>query len=819
MRLIAIELRADCGGFPLPLIAQVLADLQSTTEKRIKSLLEEQKHQCSVLNVYLKDSAARLQSRSGGVAFADKAAVPPGLSRGASQLSASKCPPGLMREKSYGNQLRAEMHFDVVQQLNTQPLGNEKTEENLTLALQRVNKLEAFLDDSLSNWRELAADRLHGLQNAPTAVEAPTLDAAAAAGAVANANQDAGMQELANNEELMRVSREREALHLKIRMVSMEMDDLEEAKKKLKDIDNRREEQRHLNLESANYNPSAADEMDKNASALSQSIAPLASALHQLQNAEETRKTLRLRMAEGGAEQKAQQGKLDDTAQRLAKRKAEREKLEGQIYSIRDGGGGAGCFCGFGLAKRKASVELPEQQVVAASKDIAKLEAEHESAQRALNKSTEQLKHVQEDLDRNEGVISTSNDMLQNVARLSAEAANLRQWGFKIGDDPENGRDKDCRSEVETMLVRVQFLQSEAYLLRKAEKDRKLRISAIDTEVEVMNDDIGKLEHEMQQRKAEHASLDEQLAEAKASLQNMPTPFPKYWHVEKAKLAQSGLALHSIQPEDPAWPALQQMLVPFNEKDFGYGRDQKEKGRYKGLHLKAAWRIENVTLWYRFLSQRAKIGSEIGSIREVGYTFPPLSLETARSAYKHLPDAPEANDVNNEVFLMHGTNPDIIGTILRQGLNERFCNGLFGHGSYLAEDCSKNDQYVRQDASLCTDDKNPNVKNLHRMLYSDLNVSHPGNCYYIVVCRALLGCPIRTKDGTTDLDDGGNRTISSSGKAPNDIKELTYVPGLPNIYHHSLIVEKGVRVARHREFLLYHSESVYPEYLVAYHRA
>ena len=40
----------------------------------------------------------------------------------------------------------------------------------------------------------------------------------------------------------------------------------------------------------------------------------------------------------------------------------------------------------------------------------------------------------------------------------------------------------------------------------------------------------------------------------------------------------------------------------------------------------------------------------------------------------------------------------------------------------------------------------------------------------------------------------------------------------PKVVHHSMIVEIGGRILRHREFLLYHSDSIYPEYLVAYQR-
>jgi len=51
------------------------------------------------------------------------------------------------------------------------------------------------------------------------------------------------------------------------------------------------------------------------------------------------------------------------------------------------------------------------------------------------------------------------------------------------------------------------------------------------------------------------------------------------------------------------------------------------------------------------------------------------------------------NDDVNEKILLHGTRPETLLTLLQNGLSERFSGGLFGNGSYLAEDPSKIDQY------------------------------------------------------------------------------------------------------------------------------
>jgi hypothetical protein len=45
------------------------------------------------------------------------------------------------------------------------------------------------------------------------------------------------------------------------------------------------------------------------------------------------------------------------------------------------------------------------------------------------------------------------------------------------------------------------------------------------------------------------------------------------------------------------------------------------------------------------------------------------------------------------------------------------------------------------------------------------------------------------------------------------------VPGVtPPIFHHSLIAELGPVIVRYREFVLFHSEYVHIDYVIAYHR-
>ena len=81
------------------------------------------------------------------------------------------------------------------------------------------------------------------------------------------------------------------------------------------------------------------------------------------------------------------------------------------------------------------------------------------------------------------------------------------------------------------------------------------------------------------------------------------------------------------------------------------------------------------------------------------------------------------------------------------------------------------------------------------------------------MCRVLLGAVARTRDGTTRLDDGG------ACFATPQQRELAVVPGSsPAVHFHSLLAETGGRVQRHREFIVFRGNYIYPEYLLAYHR-
>ena len=127
----------------------------------------------------------------------------------------------------------------------------------------------------------------------------------------------------------------------------------------------------------------------------------------------------------------------------------------------------------------------------------------------------------------------------------------------------------------------------------------------------------------------------------------------------------------------------------------------------------------------------------------------------------------------------------------------------------------KNDQYVSEDTSH---DSSGARHELHKRLYPAPS-AHPGEVYYIVVCRTCLGFPVRTSDGRSAIDsDKGQRP---SIFPPHTKKELNKVPGVkpPTVYHSLIAQNRGQGGSlRYREFMIYHDTQIYPEYVLAYKR-
>jgi len=303
---------------------------------------------------------------------------------------------------------------------------------------------------------------------------------------------------------------------------------------------------------------------------------------------------------------------------------------------------------------------------------------------------------------------------------------------------------------------------------------------------------------------------------------------PAHWSaVTDRAYRGNGFQAVRLRGDAAVWAQLERFLEVEDAQNLGYGRDvqQKTKAKYVKLKLAAAWRIQNPSLWSRYLAGKAKIRRDVQSLSKAGKGLPrrggpglPLRLH---GLAKGLPGS-QLDDEVNETMLMHGTKPQFLLDILANGPNERYSGAtgaLFGHGMYFAEDADKVDQYVAVDKEFIRQ-QGPSKGALHARLYPGgrSGNEHPGNVYYMLLCRVALGHYVRTRDKAPtckSIDGGGGEPVF----ARENPRELATVPQVtPPIHYHALLGETGPGHLRHREVVCFHGEYLYPEYLLGVQR-
>eukprot|EP00927_Polykrikos_kofoidii_P084012 TRINITY_DN8746_c0_g1_i2.p1 TRINITY_DN8746_c0_g1~~TRINITY_DN8746_c0_g1_i2.p1 ORF type:complete len:404 (-),score=56.99 TRINITY_DN8746_c0_g1_i2:744-1955(-) len=272
--------------------------------------------------------------------------------------------------------------------------------------------------------------------------------------------------------------------------------------------------------------------------------------------------------------------------------------------------------------------------------------------------------------------------------------------------------------------------------------------------------------------------------------------------------------LHVIPMSHPIWKALCLMFQVDDPENLGVGRDVKEKDAYNMIRPIHGWKLGCPHRASLHDTAQQMVVRDLQDVQTlVGNTQVKSKLHAAAAQLQKEGVTEEVQ----ELFLLHGTKPQSIRSIMRNGLNEKMSSGLFGKGIYLAEDVSKIDQYCTVDSGPCASEEG--LQTLHEELYSDSDLQHPGAVFYAFVCRATIGIPIYTKDGEHNMHPPGNKLFLNEDK-----RELSVVPGSdPPVMYHTLIAEagpsrEGFRLQRHREFVIFESNRVLEEYLVAYKR-
>ena len=245
-----------------------------------------------------------------------------------------------------------------------------------------------------------------------------------------------------------------------------------------------------------------------------------------------------------------------------------------------------------------------------------------------------------------------------------------------------------------------------------------------------------------------------------------------------------------------------QMMMACDPALLGHGRDVRQPGEYDKLEVVGAWHITN----------QSRKQTYAQALRRVGATpVPPEQLAQLPTEYAQAVSRLGGDPLDSrsgEAFLLHGTEPQHLHSILFEGLDPTIAaNGLFGRGTYFAESAGKIDQYATVDHKFQSDGP---LAELHEKLYG-IATKHPGRVRYALVCRVALGQPAVTKDGQTRLEDGA--ALFSDGEARAALAPLA--GGVPP---QSLRAETGERIQRFREYVVSSPDQILVEYLVAYQR-
>eukprot|EP00039_Didymoeca_costata_P007564 m.101228 g.101228 ORF g.101228 m.101228 type:complete len:1595 (+) comp13736_c2_seq2:1510-6294(+) len=246
---------------------------------------------------------------------------------------------------------------------------------------------------------------------------------------------------------------------------------------------------------------------------------------------------------------------------------------------------------------------------------------------------------------------------------------------------------------------------------------------------------------------------------------NAPTPkasvFPKYWKTTDKKM-------NKIDVTKEMKDKMQQVIDgTVNRAALGNGKDQIQRATYSRLQVVKVERIENRNLFLRYSTRKLWLKDEAAKIKTT-LAIQPTNLRV-KSYERWMRDTLESQ--LNEVYLFHGTKPDVAAVIVETGFEEKVASlsGMYGAGIYFADQANKSDQYT-------TADRNGH----HHMFLSRVTM-------------------------------GGYPGVNSTGNG----KRIT--PLINNSKIHRYTSTHGTN-GMHHEYIVFEKDQAYPEYLITYKR-
>lgn len=196
-----------------------------------------------------------------------------------------------------------------------------------------------------------------------------------------------------------------------------------------------------------------------------------------------------------------------------------------------------------------------------------------------------------------------------------------------------------------------------------------------------------------------------------------------------------------------------------------------------GFRVRKVIRIEDSAMWDRYAAKRKKIQDNRGDCTSGGFDVWKGQACKSDDACDNHPDLFDPLDKSlNEVYLLHGTNIraalSIAQNDFRIDLAGSNAGTMYGRGCYLAESCTKGDEYASDDPG-----------------------THYDKVFGMLVCRTCLGLPYYTM---TRDEGAGAKVVAGE--------------------YDSTLGDRERKVNTFREFVVYDPDQVYPEYIILFHR-
>lgn len=195
-----------------------------------------------------------------------------------------------------------------------------------------------------------------------------------------------------------------------------------------------------------------------------------------------------------------------------------------------------------------------------------------------------------------------------------------------------------------------------------------------------------------------------------------------------------------------------------------------------GYRVRRVVRVEDSQMWGRYEKKRDQVRSR--RTRQGQMPLDPLDppVLTDEVADKHSQSFDPLDNTLNEVYLWHGTNVRTALAIAQDDFRIDMAGSnvgtMYGSGCYLAESITKADEYATDEPG-----------------------GHYSGIFAVLLCRVVLGRFYYTQD----RDEEAGAKVQQGN-------------------YDSTVGDRAKKVGTFREFVAYHSDEIYPEYIVLYNR-